>query len=177
MNWRLWRQNLCVWRHQQIFITWFKFDCRSGQTIKVPFNFNFIRTWTKKPIVLRGAFGSYRIIWDWYYDLAFLQQCGKRVKYKTQKVLKANSYSWRSYRGNTGWGKGLFVSHILNKFNSGVFNLWLLLNNKLFYNLRQNLLRKIQKSSMILRRRKGGFTQMLNHVKFCFCLNCLICQN
>ena len=43
---------------------------------------------------------------DWHcrYDLDVLQQCGKRVKTKSQKVLGAKSYVCRSYRGKTGGG-------------------------------------------------------------------------
>ena len=40
------------------------------------------------------------------YKLKILQECGKRVKTKSQKVLGANSYVCRSYRGKTGMGGG-----------------------------------------------------------------------
>ena len=38
------------------------------------------------------------------YKLEILQQCGKKVKTKSQEVLGANSYVCRSYRGKTGRG-------------------------------------------------------------------------
>ena len=41
------------------------------------------------------------------YKLEILHQCSKRVKIKCQKVLGANSYVCRSYRGKTRRG-GLF---------------------------------------------------------------------
>ena len=40
------------------------------------------------------------------YDQVILEQCGKRVKLKV-KVLKANSYFWRSYREKPVQGIGL----------------------------------------------------------------------
>ena len=42
------------------------------------------------------------------YELEILHQRGKRVKTKSQKVLRANSYICRSYRGKTGRGRGAF---------------------------------------------------------------------
>ena len=52
--------------------------------------------------------------WSWFKfnnlklvlgtELKFLHQCGKRVNTKRQKVLGANSYVCRSYRGKTGSG-------------------------------------------------------------------------
>ena len=36
------------------------------------------------------------------YSLEILHQCGKRVNTKSQKVLGANSYICKSYRGKTG---------------------------------------------------------------------------
>ena len=44
------------------------------------------------------------------YGLEILHQCGKRAKTKSQKVLGANSYDCRSYRGKSGRG-GLFAPH------------------------------------------------------------------
>ena len=44
-----------------------------------------------------------------------LHQCGKTVKTKTQKVLGANSYVCRSYRGKTGKGTFLPPPSILKK--------------------------------------------------------------
>ena len=38
------------------------------------------------------------------YELEILHQCGKRFKTKSQKVLGANSYVCRIYRGKTGRG-------------------------------------------------------------------------
>ena len=56
------------------------------------------------------------------YGLETLHQCGKRVKTKSQKVLRANSYVCRSYRGKTGSGGGVLLasppSPILNRVNS-----------------------------------------------------------
>ena len=40
-----------------------------------------------------------------------LQQCGKRVKIKTRKVLEANSCVCRSYRGKTNRGAFLRPAH------------------------------------------------------------------
>ena len=36
------------------------------------------------------------------FSFDVLHQCGKRVKTKSQKVLEANLYVCRSYRGKTG---------------------------------------------------------------------------
>ena len=36
------------------------------------------------------------------YELEILQQCGNRVRIKSQKVMGANSFIWRSQRGETG---------------------------------------------------------------------------
>ena len=36
------------------------------------------------------------------YGLEILNQCGKRVETKSQKVFGANSYACRSYSGKTG---------------------------------------------------------------------------
>ena len=46
-----------------------------------------------------------------YYrcNLEILHQCGERVKTKSQKVLEANSYVCRNYRGKTG--SGAFLAH------------------------------------------------------------------
>ena len=35
LRYMLWWQNLCPWRHQQTFITWFKLYCRYGHLTKV----------------------------------------------------------------------------------------------------------------------------------------------
>ena len=35
LKYRLWRHNLCPWRHQQNYITWFKLYCRCGHVTKV----------------------------------------------------------------------------------------------------------------------------------------------
>ena len=43
---------------------------------------------------------------DTKYELEILHQCGKRVKTKSQKVLEANSYICKSYRGKAGRGEG-----------------------------------------------------------------------
>ena len=40
-----------------------------------------------------------------------LYECGKRVKTKSQRVLGANSWVFRSCRENTGRVGGLFVPH------------------------------------------------------------------
>ena len=45
------------------------------------------------------------------YDVKILHQCGKRVKTTSQKVLGANFYVCRSYRGKTG-SAGLFAAHV-----------------------------------------------------------------
>ena len=50
----------------------------------------------KKPLFLRGDLGI-----GTRYKLEILQQRGKRVKTKSQKVLEANSYVCRSYRRKT----------------------------------------------------------------------------
>ena len=36
------------------------------------------------------------------YKLEILHKCGKKIKTKIQKVLGADSYVYRSYRGKTG---------------------------------------------------------------------------
>ena len=36
------------------------------------------------------------------YELEILQQCGNRVRIKSQKVMGANSFICRSQRGETG---------------------------------------------------------------------------
>ena len=70
---RLWRHNFFPWHHQHDFIPWFKLYCRCGHVTKVWWfyerschNFNFIRIWPEKLLVLRGALGSSLIIWDWH---------------------------------------------------------------------------------------------------------------
>ena len=40
------------------------------------------------------------MIWDWYE--VWPGKCGEMVKTKSQKVLRADAYFWRSYRGKTG---------------------------------------------------------------------------
>ena len=47
--------------------------------------------------------------------LEILQQCGKRVKTESHKVLAADSYVCRSYRGKTGKGFFCSPSPILNR--------------------------------------------------------------
>ena len=42
------------------------------------------------------------------YDPGILQQCSKKVKTKSQKVLRTNSCVWKNYRGKTGWEEGGF---------------------------------------------------------------------
>ena len=41
-----------------------------------------------------------------------LRQCGKRVKIKSQKLLEANSYVCRSYRGKTGRREGFGLKRV-----------------------------------------------------------------
>ena len=57
----------------------------------------------RKTAFLRSGLGSSSIIWDWY-ELEILDQYGKRVKTKSQKVLGADSHICGSYRGKTGIG-------------------------------------------------------------------------
>ena len=51
--------------------------------------------------------GPLTLLTDTKYELEILQQCGSRVRIKSQKVVGANSYIWRNQRGKTGYG-GLF---------------------------------------------------------------------
>ena len=61
-------------------------------------------------LFLRVGLGSSSIVAnDTRYELEILDQCGIRVKTKSQKVLGAYSYFCRSYRGKTG-REGLFAS-------------------------------------------------------------------
>ena len=53
-----------------------------------------------------GALGSSSIIWDWY-GLENLNQCGKSIKTRSQKVLESNSYV-REVTGENLVG-GLFI--------------------------------------------------------------------
>ena len=56
-------------------------------------NLNFIRIWPEKTTFLRGALGSSSMIVTWtMHGLEILNQCDKKVKTKSQKVLRANSY-------------------------------------------------------------------------------------
>ena len=67
--------------------------------------------------------------WSWFkfnnlwliltIGLEILQPCGKRVKTKNQKALRANSNFWRNYRGEIGRGRGLLPPHLkrVNGFN------------------------------------------------------------
>ena len=48
-------------------------------------------------LLLRGELGT-------RYELEILDQYGKKVKTKSQKILGDNSYVCRSYRGKTGRG-------------------------------------------------------------------------
>ena len=58
---------------------------------------------TRKTGFFRCDLGSSSIIWDGTsYKLEFLHQCDKKIKTKSQKVLVANSYVCRSYRGKAG---------------------------------------------------------------------------
>ena len=54
---------------------------------------------TRKTAFLRGGWFKLNNLG---LTLEILHQCGKRVKTKSQKVLGANSYVCRSYRGKTG---------------------------------------------------------------------------
>ena len=72
---------------------------------------------TRKTTFLRGGLGSSLVI----SILELLQQCGKRVKTKSQKVFGANSYVCRSYREKMAVG-GFFgldapPPPILNRVN------------------------------------------------------------
>ena len=49
------------------------------------------------------------------YKLKILPQCGNKVKTKTQKVLRANSYLCRSFRGKTGRGAFLLIGLIYQR--------------------------------------------------------------
>ena len=40
------------------------------------------------------------------YGLEILQQCGKKVKTKSQKIFRPNTSFWRSYRRKPGEGRG-----------------------------------------------------------------------
>ena len=64
------------------------------------------------------GFLKIKVFWNKGYDeLEILHQFGKRVKTKSQKVLVANSYVCRSYRGKTvqkgppSW-IGLIIYHL-----------------------------------------------------------------
>ena len=100
-------------------MTWFKLYCRcvhvtkswhcpcnSSISMRSYHNLNFIKDLTRKyaffwkvALVQVQQLGT-----DTRYKLEILHQCGKRVKTKSQKVLGANSYICRSYRGKTGRG-------------------------------------------------------------------------
>ena len=56
-------------------------------------------------LFLLGGIGSSSMIrTGTMYDLKNLQQCGKRVNIKSQKVLRANYNVWRRYMEKTGTG-------------------------------------------------------------------------
>ena len=48
------------------------------------------------------------------HDLEILHQCAKKVKARSQKILGANSYICRSYRGKSGTGA---FAPMLNRVN------------------------------------------------------------
>ena len=122
----LWRQNFCLWRHLQTFITWLKLCYRCGHVTKVwqhfyersYYNLNFVRIWREQPFFEREVllvqvqqFGT-----GTRCGLEILHQCGKKVKTTNVKVLGANSYVCRSYRGKIVW-EHLFAFPILNRVN------------------------------------------------------------
>ena len=65
-------------------------SCYSNYIVDVVMwpNFGNSDSWPEKPI--------------FRYGLAILHQCDKSVKTKSQKVLAANSYVCRTYRGKSG---------------------------------------------------------------------------
>ena len=101
MKWKWWRHSFSP------VANWPKFGNSSIPMREVIINFNFIKIWPEKPIFLRDGVGSSSVIW---YGLKMMQQYGKSVKTKSQYVLRANSYFWRSQRGKTGTRKGSFCS-------------------------------------------------------------------
>ena len=105
-----WCHNLCPWNHQQNFITLIKLYCRYGYVVMVMHfykksypNFNYISILPEKPnfwgvaLVQVQYFGT-----GTRYGLEILLRYEKSVETKSQKVLRANSYFWRSCREKTG---------------------------------------------------------------------------
>ena len=86
-----------------------KFDNSGIYAREVIHNFNFIRIWPEKKnfweVILAQVhlFGTGTRL-----GIDILQQCGKRIKTKNQKVSGANFSFWRSYSGKTG--NGLFCA-------------------------------------------------------------------
>ena len=78
---------------------------------KLTYNLNFIRIWPEKPHILKGGLGSSSIIldghclWSWNLD-----QRGKMVEIKIQKVLEANCNVCRSYMEKLVEEGGAFCS-------------------------------------------------------------------
>ena len=80
-------------------VGWPMFGNSSSISMRSYHNLSFIRIWQEKLLFLRSGLGSSSIIWDWHKvrTLSFLP-VGKRDKTKSQKVLRANFYVFRSYR-------------------------------------------------------------------------------
>ena len=66
------------------------------------FNFNFIRIWPEKTIFLRSGLQVQYFGTGTRYSHEILQQCGKSVNTKSQRVLRTNSNVFRSYGGEAG---------------------------------------------------------------------------
>ena len=79
-------------------------------------NLSFIKIWPEKSFVFWEVswfkFNDVRLAGD--SGLEFLHQYDKRVKTKSQKVLRANSYVCSSYEGNT-YRRPFCLPTILNK--------------------------------------------------------------
>ena len=81
-----------MWPYDQNLITLVFFE-------KTYHNFHFIWIWPEKPIFELALVQASR------FDLNILQKCGKRVKTKSQKVLRAKPYVWKNYRGKLVGGR------------------------------------------------------------------------
>ena len=83
--------------------------------------------------------------------MKFYTSVGKGLKLKV-KVLGANSYIWRSYRGKTG--RGAFLPPILNRVNDLIKSLTKYKNHKNIYSVILFWVKKVVKKGVL---RNWGF--------------------
>ena len=117
--------NFSPWSHQQNFITWqvilLMWSCDQSLVTRAFLwekltSSQFYKDLTRKTIDFEGwswfkfnNFGRALLLWPWNLD-----QCGIRIKLKSQKVLEANSNVCRSYMEKLVGGE-VFVQKIFNR--------------------------------------------------------------